>query len=103
MRAWIHSIEKGRRVRTRAIFARNGIAVVPSLDRERRWTIAHQPTGKKFPCVSPLLKRRQAVALAETMAALGDWSSIRDNAPRPEAALCLTAAETVAAMFGALW
>jgi hypothetical protein len=100
--AWIFVKLLGKRVRRSAKVAhRNGIAVMRSLDNRRRWTLAHQPTGNKFPRVHTHLTLEQARAIAALLAACGDWRDLRSDAPHLVVNEVVDICQTAAEMFGA--
>lgn len=102
MLAWIHDSERGRR-RVRAIFKRHGVSVVRSLDNPRAWTLAHQPSGRKFPHIQTRLRRATALAVARALADLGDWSKMSTYPSPAQADTCRMAGDVLANMFGAGW
>lgn len=97
LKAWVADKVEGKR-RVRAIWASSGIAVVKSLDEPGTWTLAHQPTGRKFPRLPTTMPRPVAIAVAKCLAAIGDWRGLTNDAPNLTVEQVVHACETVREM-----
>jgi hypothetical protein len=82
------------------IFNRNGVSVTRSLDAPGLWAVTHQPTGHRMPEISTTLPRATAVGIAATLAAVGDWSFLRNTSHHYDIEAACTTCAAVAEMFG---